>query len=85
MQAKISKEVNAIMRGLGEKIGMVVMSIAAFFFGFGFAFYFGWLLTVILLGTFPFLACVGAGVGYALQSGVTEQMRAYAQSAGYAE
>jgi ATP-binding cassette, subfamily B (MDR/TAP), member 4 len=72
MQAKISKEISAISRGLGEKIGMVVMSISCFFFGFGFSFFFGWLLTCILLGTFPFLALVGIGVGLSLQTGVVE-------------
>jgi ABC-type multidrug transport system fused ATPase/permease subunit len=66
MQSRISKEVGAISRGLGEKIGMVVMSIFCFFFGFGFAFLFGWLLTLILLGSFPFLALVGVGMAYSL-------------------
>jgi len=72
MSARISKEVAAIQRGLGEKIGMVIMSIAAFFFGFGFAFYFGWLLTLILMASFPFMGLMGVGMAYSLQSGMIE-------------
>lgn len=61
------------------------MSIFCFFFGFGFAFYWGWLLTLILLVALPALAMTGVGMAVAMQSGMIEQMRAYSQSAGYAE
>ena len=85
MSAKIAKEVSAINRGLGEKNGMIFMSVWCFIFGFGFAFYWGWLLTLILCAAFPFLMLVGMGMAASLQSGMVAQMRAYAQSAGYAE
>jgi len=38
MQAKIAKEIGAIQRGLGDKVGNLIMSISMFFIGFGFAF-----------------------------------------------
>jgi ATP-binding cassette subfamily B (MDR/TAP) protein 1 len=85
MSAKISKEISAIQRGLGEKIGTIIMSIWTFIFGFLFAFLWGWMLTCILLCAFPFLIGCGMGMAIALSSGMVEQMRAYAQSAGYAE
>ena len=56
-----------------------------FFIGFGLSFILGWNLALILSGVIPFLALTGAGMAAALSSGVTEMMRAYAQSAGYAE
>ena len=85
MASKISKEIQVIQRGLGEKPGMVLMSIFGFFFGFTFAFYWGWVFTLILLCAFPVLVILGMSMGVALGGGITEQMKAYAQSAGYAE
>lgn len=64
---------------------MIIMSAFGFIFGFSFAFYWGWIFTLILLGAFPFLVIVGMAMGVALNGGITEQMKAYAQSAGYAE
>lgn len=61
------------------------MSLAMFVLGFGFAFYYGWKLTVILLGVMPFAAFAGIGFAASLESGTTQMMRAYAQSAGYAD
>ena len=64
MASRISKECSAIARGLGEKVGNTITAIASFFFGFAFAFYWGWLLTCILLGALPLLC----GLGLALAS-----------------
>lgn len=61
------------------------MSCFMFLFGFSLAFYWGWKLTVILLGVLPFLMVTGVGMALSLESGLTAMMRAYAQSAGYAE
>ena len=85
MGARISKETSAIQRGIGQKIGMIVMGVASFFFGYAFAFIWGWKLTLILLAAFPVMAFAGGAMGLLLESGVKDQMRAYAQSAGYAE
>lgn len=85
MASKINKEASACQRGTGEKIGTVAMSLSCFFLGFFVAFYFGWKLSLILLGALPFIAAAGIGWGVAMQSGTLEQMKAYAQSAGYAE
>lgn len=60
------------------------MSWAGFLFGFAFAFYWGWLLTLILLASLPVM--ILSGVGMALSMGGSEEaLKAYAQSAGYAE
>jgi ATP-binding cassette subfamily B (MDR/TAP) protein 1 len=71
MSAKIAKEIMAIQRGLGEKVGMLIMSISMFFFGFGLAFYYGWKLALILCGVIPFLMFTGVGMAMSLESGVT--------------
>lgn len=85
MASKINKEASAVQRGLSEKVGNIVMSIAGFVLGYAAAFYFGWKLSLILLGALPFVACSGIAFGASLESGQVEQMKAYAQSAGYAE
>jgi ATP-binding cassette subfamily B (MDR/TAP) protein 1 len=70
MSAKIAKEIMAIQRGSGEKVGNTIMSCSMFFLGFAFAFYFGWKLTVILMGVMPVLMFMGIGFSMALESGV---------------
>jgi ABC-type multidrug transport system fused ATPase/permease subunit len=63
MASKISKEVQVIQRGIGEKPGTILMSGFGFIFGFIFAFYWGWVFTLILLAAFPFLVIVGMAMG----------------------
>jgi ATP-binding cassette subfamily B (MDR/TAP) protein 1 len=85
MASKISKEIAAMHRGMGEKIGNITMSVVGFVAGFAFSFYWGWLFTCILLCAFPALMIVGIAMGVSMEEGFVEAMKAYAQSAGYAE
>ena len=85
MAAKISKEMSAMHRGTGEKVGNIIMSVVGFIAGFVFSFYWGWKYTLILLAGFPCLMIVGVAMGVAMEEGFVEQMKSYAQSAGYAE
>ena len=85
MASRISKECAAIERGIGDKVGSITYSMSSFVLGFVFAFYWGWLYACILLAVFPFAAASGAWMGAMFESGMVEQMKAYAQSAGYAE
>jgi len=85
MSSKIGGECKAIERAIGEKFGLILTSIASVCFGFGYAFLWGWKLTLILIGFIPFIVIVGAWMGSLLKSGVSRNLKAYAQSAGYAE
>jgi len=78
MAAKIAKEVAAMQRGSGEKVGKINMSVSGFFAGFAFSFYWGWKYTLILLAGFPALAIVGVVMGVAMEDGFSESMKAYA-------
>lgn len=78
MASKISKEVTAIQRGFGEKVGQVTRSLFSFLLGYSFAFYYGYKYTLILLAGFPILMIIIISFGLALNKGVIEQMRAYA-------
>lgn len=77
MSAKISKEIAAIQRGLGEKVGNIIMSISMLILGFVVAFIWGWKLTLIMFAIVPLLGITGAGMAMSLDEGLTSQMRAY--------
>jgi len=66
MSARIAKETSAIQRGIGDKIGFCLMSVCSFFFGFMFAFYWGWMLTLILLAGFPVMSLMGIGMAVSM-------------------
>lgn len=85
MSSKISKECSAIQRAIGEKFGNIIMSVSSFFLGYAFAFYWGVYFTLILLGCLPVMMASGLILGISVQGGIVEQLKAYAQSAGYAE
>lgn len=85
MASKIAKEMAALKKGTGSKVGSAVVAFASFTLGIGFSFYWGWLMNVILLGFVPVMVFLGVLMGAALQSGLTESLKAYSQSAGYAE
>jgi len=85
MSAKIAKECSAICRGSGDKTGLIIYALSTFVTGFAAAFFLGWWMSVLLLAMVPILAITGAGFGLILGDTMKEQMRAYAQSAGYAE
>ena len=71
--------------GMGEKVGQLVMSLSAFVFGMTFAFYWGWQLALILIAVFPVFIFMGSALGMLLTSGAADVMKAFSQSAGYAE
>jgi len=72
MASRITKETAAIQRAIGEKFGNIIMSVSSFFLGYFFAFYWGWILTLILLGSFPVMMCTGTILGISVQGGMVE-------------
>jgi ABC-type multidrug transport system fused ATPase/permease subunit len=85
MASRISKEIAAIQRGTGEKVGSIIQAVSGFIFGFIFAFYWGWLLALILVGTLPVMLLMGVGMAASFSEGGSDLMKSYSQSAGYAE
>jgi hypothetical protein len=72
MASKIAKEMGAVRRGTGSKVGNFVMGISSFFLGFAFSFYWGWLMNCILLGFVPIIVVAGVLLAAAMQSGLSE-------------
>ena len=85
MSSRLSKEAVAVNRALGEKMGFIVLSFSMSISGFGFAIYKGWLLSLLLLCAIPILGGIGVYMSKVAASGYEVNMRAYSQSAGYAE
>ena len=63
MSSRIAKEASGMQRGIGEKFGNIFMSFSSFILGYVFAFYFGWIMTLIHLAGLPVMLLVGAGMG----------------------
>lgn len=63
VSANIARQIQSIQKGSGDKIGLVVYGVMGFFFGLGVAFYFGWLLSTILLAALPVMGGVGGVFG----------------------
>jgi ABC-type multidrug transport system fused ATPase/permease subunit len=59
MASKITKEMAALRRGSGAKFGQIVFAISSFVLGFGFSFYWGWLMNCILLAFVPLIVFTG--------------------------
>jgi len=78
MASKIAKEVSAVHRGTGEKIGNIMMSASSFILGYIAAFTFGWKLTLILLAGLPAVMLSGVAMGASFETGAIETMKAYA-------
>lgn len=85
MSAKISKECQAIQRGAGDKTGLIIFGIGSFFVGFAIAFTWGWFMTCLLIVILPLMGLGGSLFALVLSGTLKEQMKAYSQSAGYAE
>jgi ATP-binding cassette subfamily B (MDR/TAP) protein 1 len=85
LSARLSKETQAIQNALGEKMGQLQLTFAMSFAGFFFAFFRGWWMSLILLFAFPVMFIMTGILMKAMKSGFTENLKAYGQSAGYAE
>ena len=85
LSARLSKETLAIQRAIGEKYSQILFTIAMSISGLTLGFTKGWLLAFAMLGIAPIMM-VGIMVftGF-MGSKVQKQIKAYGQSAGYAE
>jgi ATP-binding cassette, subfamily B (MDR/TAP), member 1 len=83
--AKIVREVSMITKALGEKMANLLMSLAMSVSGIAFAFTRGWWMALILLFAFPTILIASLLMGESIKKGTSENLKAYAQSAGYAE
>jgi len=64
---------------------MTIQASSALICGFTFGFYWGWEFALILLASVPVMMCFGASFFGGMANIGKLEMKAYAQSAGYAE
>jgi ATP-binding cassette, subfamily B (MDR/TAP), member 1 len=69
LSARLSKECQAITKALGEKMGMILLSLGMCVSGIFFAFFRGYLYSLVLLGFFPLIFIVSFLLTVAMQSG----------------
>ena len=66
-------------------MGQILLGLGMSFSGLFFAFFRGWIMSLILFAAFPVMLIMMVIVGKAIQSGFRKNLEAYGQSAGYAE
>lgn len=82
---RLSTETQSMQRAIGEKIGLVVMAFGMSLSGLFFSFFKGWFYSSLLLVYFPFFLGASFCIGVSLSRGFSANLKAYGQSAGYAE
>lgn len=85
LSSNMNRQCQTIQQSLGEKMGHIYLSFAMSASGFILAFFRGWLLTLIILGTFPLLLIVTYFMTKSMKSGFDENQRAQGKSFGHAE
>ena len=84
LSSKINRETLAIGRALGEKMGMITLSMFMLFTGFFLAFFDGWKYCLTLLVLFPVIS-IGTYIFTKFATdAVIITMKAFSQSSGYA-
>ena len=85
MSARMTREVEQIKSGIGQKVGLILYSFFMSFSGLLTGFYKGWSLALAMFAIAPILCC-GMGIfGHIMQKNSVVTGRAYSQAAGYAE
>ena len=77
LSARLSKECQAIQKALGEKMGQILLGLGMSFSGLFFAFFRGWIMSLILFAAFPVMLIMMVIVGKAIQSGFRKNLEAY--------
>jgi ATP-binding cassette, subfamily B (MDR/TAP), member 1 len=85
LSARLSKETAAMQRALGEKMGTIILAYSMTVAGLAFAFTKGWSFSLVLLVVFPFLGVTTSLMSKVMSAGSQANMKAYGQSAGYAD
>ena len=83
--ARLSREVDQIQAGIGQKTGQIIYSMAMSLSGIVVGFYKGWSLALAMLGIAPIMLAGMTIFAMVQQKNALTTMRAYGQSAGYAE
>lgn len=85
LASRLQKDVDSIQTGISQKAGQVIYALCMCVSGLTVAFYKGWSLAFAMLAVGPIML-IGMGIfGAIMQKNTLVSMKAYSQSAGYAE
>jgi ATP-binding cassette, subfamily B (MDR/TAP), member 1 len=84
LSANLSKQTSVIQRGVGDKTGLLMMSMGNFIGGIGLGFWKGPLYCLALLGCAPPMIAVIVVSTNLMTQGASASLKAYGQSSGYA-
>lgn len=85
LPARIGREAQSIQRAVGEKLGQIVFSLCMSLGGLALGFAKGWSLALVICAIGPMFMIGMAVFGGQLKKRTVTTMKAYGQSAGYAE
>uniref|UniRef100_A0A8C8ZZ72 ATP binding cassette subfamily B member 1 n=1 Tax=Prolemur simus TaxID=1328070 RepID=A0A8C8ZZ72_PROSS len=85
LNTRLTDDVSKINEGIGDKIGMLLQSMATFFTGFIVGFTRGWKLTLVILAISPVLGLSAAIWAKILSSFTDKELFAYAKAGAVAE
>ncbi len=85
LSSRISKECQSIQRGIGEKFGQIVFSLSMCVSGLALGFIKGWSLALAICAIAPMFMIGMAVFAGSIKARITKTMKAYGQSAGFAE
>ncbi|KAJ7379512.1 ABC transporter B member 11 [Desmophyllum pertusum] len=82
---RLTEDLNKVADGIGQKIGMFIMSITLVLVGFIMGFAYGWKLTLVIIAVSPLLMIAGGVMAKLLTSFTTKELDAYAKAGSIAE
>jgi ABC-type multidrug transport system fused ATPase/permease subunit len=85
LNSRLFDDIQKIRNGIGEKVGIAIQSFMQFSGGLTIAFIYGWKMTLVLFGLFPFFILCGWLLFVAGSSFIKGQLEDYAKAAGVAE
>ncbi|KAL9972823.1 hypothetical protein ACROYT_G019202 [Oculina patagonica] len=85
LNSRLTEDLNKVNDGIGQKIGMFIMSITLVIVGFIMGFVYGWKLTLVIIAISPLIAIAGGIMGKLLTSMTTKELDAYAKAGSIAE
>lgn len=85
LSARITREVDMIKSGIGRWTGVLIYSVSMSLTGLALGYYKGWSLALALTGFCPIVFAGIVVFSTIMQKSSVDSLRAYSQSAGYAE
>lgn len=82
LATNFSKDCFAFKGAVGEKNSTIIMTLSMFVAGFVIAFVYGWLMTLVVLCSIPFLVIGGIMYASASEKKVKDQEKDYAEAGG---